>query len=1045
MIHLPLRVLQEFRASAIPDRLTLANIGWMEGDEAIVLLTEKAIGELPGHAQQYATGAVRKLRERYDFARHGGWYAIAADTPYFKPRKPRKDYSKPKGFGSAPKDIKYETGAKCEASPIFPIVDPVSASDIFDRYGATPLVGESFWDAVKRCNLPILITEGLKKALAAIAHGIPSIAIRGITQWNIKGTGDLKPELAQFATEGRILYTAFDQDEKVKTRIAVYRQVCKLSIAFESHNAIARVMTWDGREGKGLDDALFTAKDGAQQWLQDRLKASLSLKDYRATAAREAAIMRLNTSKASKFPLARFTEGDRYFPALPVLPRGCVTVLDGNTGSGKTQTIAQMVSDYRALGILVLVLSPLNSLGKQTAIRLGIPHIHDYGASKEDRDLLWAEVQAYGGLVCCPDSLPRIAGWFTDRPVALIFDEANQVIDHTTGAQTIGDNLPMVASQLKAIAQNAATNGAIVLSEDGVPDRAIDFIRSISGCDRVERYYHRRDSAPYRITAFNTPGDYRAALFDRLDDARDRPLLLVTASKAEGKILEQIIHEYFPELKAIRVDGDTNEQGRFDKLFTNPDQWLQDERPNVLILSPSAKSGVSIEGGVSAEDAYFRDVWGYFTCHDTDTHLQQLGRYRPPVPRFIFVPHFLITSHEESLGFKSAEVAKILREYSDGMAQILEVEALEDGDRDLELETAILNYRAETAVAIAAQKSIARESLKARLTDVGHTWQATKHPSKAARQAARKLWSKSKEKVWRAESEQGASLDIEDRQQFTVKWAIATLSSTEASHESRLKARKVLLRESFPGIDFNSAEDWYEVILKDGGKLRSAIQLQVNAENPEYAKALDAKDASKILGASIRAFHRMPRRYAKGALISYLGLPEFAAYATDNPYDNADPRVKAIKAKALQYATEIYRMLRIQIKPEQTPVEVANKLLRKIGRIAKAIKQNHNRATGDRGRVFAVNSLSKIHERFLEASRRKASSTGHLICIKDSPPHNKSSDHPNIPSDGAIDWYSPEGQAILAHDLRRGIPIFWAPQDAIDRAIASEAMEGIAV
>ncbi len=44
-----------------------------------------------------------------------------------------------------------------------------------------------------------------------------------------------------------------------------------------------------------------------------------------------------------------------------------------------------------------------------------------------------------------------------------------------------------------------------------------------------------------------------------------------------------------------------------------------------------------------------------------------------------------------------------------------------------------------------------------------------------------------------------------------------------------------------------------------------------------------------------------------------------------------------------------------------------------------------------------------------------------------------------------MDWYSPEGQAILRQDLRRGIPIFWAPQDAIDRAIASEAMEGIAV
>jgi hypothetical protein len=1136
MNHLPSHVFEECRASAIPDRLVLANFGWIEGDEAIALLTEKAIAELPGHAQQYATGAVRNLRKRYEHAAHGGWYAIAAgDSPYFKPQNPRKDYSKGKGFGEDAKLIKYETGAKCEASPIRPTPVVETLQTICDRYqlnldealeaiwrkdlaiqrdltqltltescaigpntstdqpsssfsksdttnncekpsqnfgnttlsqdsiysqktaqeshncesiaafpqwqtwktsNETKLPNEAFWKWWADTGLPILITEGIKKALAAMAHGIPAIAVRGITQWNIKGTNDLKPELAQFATEGRTVYVAFDQDKKVRTQIAVYRQVCKLSKAIESHDAIARVVTWDGSEGKGIDDALYAAKDGAQQWLGDRLKASLSLKDYRATAARQAAIMRLNASKVSRYPLTRYTEGDRYFPALPALPRDGITVIDGNTGSGKTDELARIVAMYRALGILVLVLCPLNSLGKQTAKRMGLPHIHDYGTSKEDRELLWAEVQVYGGLVCCPDSLPRIAGWFTDRPVALIVDEANQVTDHTTSAQTIGDNLPAVATDLKIIAQNAI---ARFLSEDGVPDRTIAFWSSISGCDRVERYCHRRDSATYRITAFETPDDYRASLFDRFEDAGDRPLLFVTATKEEGKILEQIISEYFPELKVIRVDGDTNEQGRFDDLYDEPGQWLKDEQPNVLILSPSVRSGVSIEGGVSAQDAYFADVWGYFTCHGTDIHLQLLGRYRPPVPRYIFVPPFILGNYEESLGFKSREVAKNLRDYTEGLATALEIEALDDSDRDLELETAILNYRADTAVEVGAQKSIARESLKARLTDVGHTWHTAKHPSKPARQAARKLWAEAREKVWQSESEYGASLDIEDSQHYTVKWAIDTLSSTTASHESRLKARKVLLRDSYPGIDFNSAEDWY-FVLENGGKNERAVKLQTYAEHPDYARSLDSKDASKILGAPIRAFHRMPRRYAKGALIRYLGLPEFADWATENPYDNASDRAKAIKAKALQYAADIYRMLRIKVEAHQTPVEIVNKLLRKIGRKAEQVGQHHKRATDNRDKIYAVNPLSAIHEKFLKASRRKDSSTGHSICIKDSPPNNKSSDHTKYPQSASL--LSPESLADIRSQIAEAsieVVQEWIPKYAIDAAMGAIA------
>jgi hypothetical protein len=191
--------LEEFRKSAISDQLTLANVQWVEGDAAIEVLTEHAIVQ----AQQvtsYATEPTKRILNRYEFARAGGWLAFGTTmdgslgtVAYFKPDRPRIDFEKRK-------PIKYETAAKAEALPILPFVDNETATAIYQRYSVKPQMGETFWQVVYRCNLPIAIVEGLKKALSAIAHGLPAIAIRGVTQWHKKGTNELHGTIAQFAT-----------------------------------------------------------------------------------------------------------------------------------------------------------------------------------------------------------------------------------------------------------------------------------------------------------------------------------------------------------------------------------------------------------------------------------------------------------------------------------------------------------------------------------------------------------------------------------------------------------------------------------------------------------------------------------------------------------------------------------------------------------------------------------------------------------------------------------------------------------------------------
>ncbi|HEY9736967.1 MAG TPA: DUF3854 domain-containing protein, partial [Trichocoleus sp.] len=248
-------LLQDFRKSAVPDLLTEANVSWIDGDAAVQALAEHKIATVQ-KVTEYVTRPAARILENYRFATAGGWIAYGstldgelAQVPYFKPIEPRQE----------PRDgklrvIKYETPAGMSALPLLPFVDEATAQAIYARYGVQPEEGEGFWDVVWRCDLPVAITEGLKKALALIAHGMPAIALRGITQWHLKGSDELHQVVAHFATPGRVLYIVFDVDERPQVIRDIRRQVLRLGSVLEQRSCKVFAPMWDYEQGKGVDD-----------------------------------------------------------------------------------------------------------------------------------------------------------------------------------------------------------------------------------------------------------------------------------------------------------------------------------------------------------------------------------------------------------------------------------------------------------------------------------------------------------------------------------------------------------------------------------------------------------------------------------------------------------------------------------------------------------------------------------------------------------------------------------------------------------------------
>lgn len=1045
-----MQFLQEFRQSAIPDRLTLVNVGWIDEDEAVEVLTEHTIAECQ-RVTSYVTESAKRLLKRYESARAGGWLAYGTTldgglgpVAYFKALVPRK-VTEFKGFGQPAKvkEVSYETPAKADALPILPFVDEETAQKIYQRYSVEPLEGETFWQVVKRCNLPVAVPEGLKKALSLLAQGIPAIAIRGITQWHRKGTNELHEAIAHFATPGRTIYIVFDQDEKLSTQRDVRTQILKLGAALEAQGCKVMVPIWDRSLGKGIDDALYGQGENAQQWLNELLRNARSLGQYRQADRLNRALEVIERLNRLSYQVERATEGE-YLPELPALQQGAIHILSASMNSGKTYRIGRdWVKWAIAAGWNVLVLNPLNSLGEQTAADWKLPHIHTYGTSAEQQQALWADASHSHGIVMCPDSLHRIPEWFWSRPVLLVLDEANQVVEHIAQGDTLKSRWADILERFTSAARHAISTGAIVLSEDGIPNRCVNFVKTISDAETVRVFSHYKQGIPWNCTAYRGQASgFRALLLDAVK--RGKRLLFVTSSQAEGKRVEQAIAEVTPGCKVVRIDSEANQGGQFSSFFESPDTWLNEHTPDVLILSPSAKSGVSIQGGVAVEDAYFGEVWGYFSTLGTDTHTQLLGRYRPSVPRIVFCPDFTPTSGEESLLYPRA-IKRRLHSNGAAIAGVYGIDELltaEDERAALlaTIETAVLSYLAEAKAVTGAQKQMLNASLVSRLEQAGHCVSCSIRLLKDARTVD--LWKEVQEAIWRDDAAAIASAEVTP--EHSPEWARRTLDSLECSLETGTLAQKVLYRDEFPGVDFDDAQECYEALCRDYGAMRRGVLLQAKAENLDAAKESDRAAAEAILKGDLRALHRLPKGYARAMLVAKTGVLELL---DGNPYSNTDPRAIAVKSAALKWAGEIGYWLRLQVKPSQTPVEIAHKLLKKLNleadRESRPGEIQQVARPGKRGehrdKVYQVDlTVNPVRGRLLEALRHKLSgsvssirnNSDSLNQIKDTPPE-------------LAPWFTPESLADIREqwaaadtsEMRQQLRQ-WIPAEALERAIA---------
>ncbi|MFM1843000.1 MAG: hypothetical protein RLZZ490_1738, partial [Cyanobacteriota bacterium] len=261
---------KELLGSAIVPEIISLNFLSVGSDEAYDLLFYS-----PDLERTNTGGLTTTVIQQYVHLEYGGWWcsglnALTLEDSMWgclKPNSPRQSAEK--------KIIKYEHPYHLPTEVFCLKVGSHQWGQIAKKAGADcpalltiakDQIPSLFWQWVKdNPSIPILITEGAKKAASLLSHGYAAIGLPGIyggyrtpKNENKEPTGEpryLIPQLEAFCQEGREFVFAFDNDKKESTIKAVKTAIAKTGELIEAKGCKVSVMVWFF-DVKGIDDLI---------------------------------------------------------------------------------------------------------------------------------------------------------------------------------------------------------------------------------------------------------------------------------------------------------------------------------------------------------------------------------------------------------------------------------------------------------------------------------------------------------------------------------------------------------------------------------------------------------------------------------------------------------------------------------------------------------------------------------------------------------------------------------------------------------------------
>ena len=568
-----------------------------------------------------------------------------------KPERPM-----PRKDGSLPK---YEYPVGVGAKGYLPFIPPNIRQAIAQRWKVDVPRSGSFWTWLEQHpDVPVVVTEGGKKALALLSLGYVAIALVGVNggvQKYDKISGEhiqkLQPELVpglnELAVPGRQFILAFDQDEKPQTRLRVQQALFDLSFWLERADAFVAIAQWQPTEGKGVDDLIV--QQGGDRWHQvyrDALPYAL----VRAMSEVE--------NRLSRTPDLHIGQNE-FIAHIDQLPSHGTLALFGGKGTAKGKAIAELLKGRSWLSV-----TTLRSLGRDQAAGWEGVFINE---GDQCAGHFLQDGQRAKGLVTCIPSLLKVKSFHAD---VLVLDELPAIADFLLASGLSNKNgiRPLLIEELERRIRDA---NLVILASADLSNRMLSWVESIRG-DRA--FLVRSDRKPLNYPVYLLDGSMDAVIAQYLDvQAHLEPgkltLFHTDSKKRADQLAAQLMRlGHNPLLITAETSGGDIESAFLQSKGRDLSSLLL-LGIDCIITSPSVKEGFSIEHETQLIDS----VWGLFDgCSITaEAIAQTCDRVRSAdVPRYLWVAE---RGRAYSRLSRSESVPGFLREFQRSSAALMKL------------------------------------------------------------------------------------------------------------------------------------------------------------------------------------------------------------------------------------------------------------------------------------------------------------------------------------------------------------------------------------
>ena len=621
-------------------------------------------------------------------------------------------------------------------------------------------------------QIPLFITEGLKKAASLISHGKIAIACFSITTHSVKALlgksswqTNLKPELLWLLEKksGRLIYLVFDAaDVQETSRQAVKRETKKIGKKLKKYGTV-KIITWQDQTCKGIDDFLVKhGLDGLNKIINQATNFNKLWQKVIANFGRQLT----SDLKICQRHLTPELINKARLDGVKLL------CLKSQQNTGKSFSYSQSLEQYSEVKNQQNI---FYQIGEKVQIKVGgelynskilgydaetkiyqcsfsrgfiernvtqivgnknkaLPDkLMTYGLTHR-QSLAWNLAQRFNidcyldnivpleskGIMVCADSSLMIPEHkeFTD----LVIDESEQVAWHTLASLT--DIRKNRISKIERIAHHGRKvinhNGMITIMDADLSDIGVEFYQTLFGINNNETLVVENLYKPFE-------GVRDCIIYPNIESLRhqivnsireDKRVIIHTSGQKENSIhgtinIEKELIEVFPELegKIYRLDKESlADPNHLSYRILEKLERLKNAQ--IVIASSSINTGVSLdESIVGTFDEVFGIFYGNYPLADFE---QAIERYRGHCNRHVYLKN----ASSERINIGSHKYSDLLENIT---GQTNNIYRLLQDDFQCDLAMNLVNFYCKFAARINNDYQHLKDNFISHLEDKGYT------------------------------------------------------------------------------------------------------------------------------------------------------------------------------------------------------------------------------------------------------------------------------------------------------------------------------------